>query len=86
MTGPLFLHLLEGVLEEVEHMTARVTADEAELKRVNARIAILEAELAQIRSRGTGRHEEMPPGRLVRFFRHWSSLRGGFGHTVVRRG
>jgi hypothetical protein len=58
LSGPLVLHLVEGVLAEVE--------------RLNTKVAALEAELAQLRNRRSTAGEESLRRRFERFFHHYA--------------
>ena len=71
-SGPLVLHLVEGVLAEVERMTRQHASAEAELSRLNTKVTALETELAQLRNRRLPAREESLLSRFERFFHHYA--------------
>jgi len=71
-SGPLVLHLVEGVLAEVERITRQHANTEAELTRLNAKVTALETELAQLRNRRLPAREESLRSRFERFFHHYA--------------
>jgi hypothetical protein len=77
LSGPLILHLVEGVLAEVELMIKQHANAEAELTRLNTKVTALEAEIAQLRNRRSPAAGQSPHSRLERLFHHWTSFRAG---------
>jgi cell division protein FtsB len=68
MSVPLVLHLVEGILAEVERITVQHAGAQAELTRLSIKVTALEAEMAQLRNRSSRAGEEDSRNLPERFF------------------
>jgi hypothetical protein len=84
LSGRLVLHLVEGVLAEVERMTRQHATAEAELTRLSAKVTALEAELAQLRTTRLEGGGNDSHNSFDRFFNHWTSFRTGVREMGAR--
>ena len=72
LTRPLVLHVVEGVLGEVESIMRKLAVAEADLTRLNTRVTTLEAEIAELRNQRALPGEENPS--LMRLLPAWLRL------------
>lgn len=73
--APLMIHLVDGLLKEIERIAREMARAESELERLSKKVGILEAELAKVRSSNPETQDGHSGSRI---FPRWPGLRVGF--------
>lgn len=81
-SAPLLVHLVDGLLSEMERMTGQMALAETELKRLHAKVTIVEAELAKVKSHSAPERQAPPQKRFTSSWIHWTILRTCLRHPV----